>query len=72
MECWFWNIDRPMQSYFRSELDHGRLRQGWGYDQKLDLRKIKAKIETPSHWMKTNKELGAIARACSSTSSPMT
>ncbi|HWO35398.1 MAG TPA: hypothetical protein VNO32_41920, partial [Candidatus Acidoferrum sp.] len=47
MECWFWNIDRPMQSYFRSELEQSRLRQGWGYNQKLDLRKIRAKIDTP-------------------------
>ena len=45
MECWFWNIDRATQSYFRSELEQGRLRQGWGYGEKLDLRKIKAKVD---------------------------
>lgn len=45
MECWFWNIDMQAQSYFRLELEQGRLRQGWGYEEKLDLRIIKAKID---------------------------
>jgi len=45
MECWFWNIDTPSQAYFRAELEQGRLRQGWGYDHKLDLRRIKAKLD---------------------------
>lgn len=41
MECWFWNIDSKAQDYFRTELDKGTLRQGWGYDERLDLRKLK-------------------------------
>jgi hypothetical protein len=45
MRCWFWNIDWPNQLYFRTELEQNRLRQGWGYEEKLDLRKIKAKID---------------------------
>lgn len=43
MECWFWNIYLESQSYFWSELKEERLRQGWGYDEGLDLRKLKAK-----------------------------
>src|SRR5437879_4930443 len=45
MQCWFWNIDWTNQPYFREELEQGRLRQGWGYKTKLDLRKIGAKID---------------------------
>jgi hypothetical protein len=45
MQCWFWNIDLPSQPYFRTELEHGRLRQGWGYEDNLDLRKLKTKID---------------------------
>jgi hypothetical protein len=45
MQCWFWNIEWASQVYFRAELEHGRLRQGWGYADKLDLRRIRAKIE---------------------------
>lgn len=44
MQCWFWNIASDRQEYFKQELDNGRLRQGWGYDDALDLRKIKEKI----------------------------
>jgi hypothetical protein len=45
MQCWFWNIDWESQLYFRTELEQGRLRQGWGYADKLDLRRIQEKIE---------------------------
>ena len=44
MECWFWNIDITMQSYFTDELQRHRLRQGWGYDERLDLRKLHVKV----------------------------
>jgi len=43
MECWFWNIYVESQSYFWSEIKEGKLRQGWGYDEKLDLRKLNEK-----------------------------
>ncbi|MBM4288348.1 MAG: restriction endonuclease [Deltaproteobacteria bacterium] len=46
MECWFWNIDIKMQSYFSQELDQHRLRQGWGYADNLDLRKLKTKVSS--------------------------
>lgn len=45
MECWFWNIDPGAQEYFSSELNKGVLRQGWGYDERLDLRKLKTKTD---------------------------
>jgi len=44
MQCWFWNIDLDNQQYFAQELKAGRLRQGWGYDPKLDLRAIDQKL----------------------------
>lgn len=45
MECWFWNIDLSAQDYFWSELEKGTLRQGWGYDDRLDLRKLRSKMD---------------------------
>ncbi len=45
MECWFWNIDPSAQDYFSSELDKGTLRQGWGYDERLKLSKLKTKTD---------------------------
>lgn len=45
MTCWFWNIDRPSREFFAKELEAGRLRQGWGYDPRLDLRKLREKRE---------------------------
>lgn len=45
MECWFWNIYLESQSYFWSEMKEGRLRQGWGYGENLDLRKLYEKID---------------------------
>ncbi len=44
MQCWFWNIDLNNQEYFQNELLAGRLRQGWGYDKKLDLRRLYDKV----------------------------
>lgn len=44
MNCWFWNIDLSEQPYFNKELQEHRLRQGWGYDGKLDLRKLSVKV----------------------------
>ena len=40
MASWFWNIDRSYANYFIQELNAGRLRQGWGYLDELDLNKI--------------------------------
>lgn len=45
MNCWFWNIDRDRQDFFNRELEEGRLRQGWGYQKNLDLRKIQRRRE---------------------------
>ena len=45
MNCWFWNIDRDRKAFFNRELKEGRLRQGWGYQEDLDLRKIEQSIE---------------------------
>ena len=45
MDCWFWNIDRGRQDFFNRELKEGRLRQGWGYQENLDLREIERSIE---------------------------
>jgi predicted Mrr-cat superfamily restriction endonuclease len=44
MSCWFWNIDKAEHKYFNDELEKHRLRQGWGYDDKLDLRKLNGKV----------------------------
>jgi hypothetical protein len=43
MQCWFWNIDLDNQEYFAQELLAGRVRQGWGYDDTLDLRTLNTK-----------------------------
>ncbi len=37
---WIWNITSDHQQFFADELKAGRLRQGWGYDDRLDLRLI--------------------------------
>lgn len=42
---WIWNIDSNKQKFFAAELKAGRLRQGWGDDDRLDLRLIKKKTE---------------------------
>jgi hypothetical protein len=42
---WIWNIDGSQQQFFADELKAGRLRQGWGYDDRLDLRLISKKVE---------------------------
>lgn len=44
MNCWFWNIDLTQHDYFRKELESGRLRQGWGYEESLDLRVLDRKF----------------------------
>lgn len=44
LQCWFWNIDTENLEYFASELSLGRLRQGWGYEENLDLRLIDEKF----------------------------
>lgn len=43
MTCWFWNIAAGESDTFWSELQEGWLRQGWGYDPGLDLRRLKKK-----------------------------
>ena len=48
---WASRIEEHSREYFWSELREGRLRQGWGYDQRLDLRKIYQK-----HWSERDVE----------------
>lgn len=38
---WCYRIDTSKIKYFESELTEGRLRQGWGWDDKQDLRNFK-------------------------------
>ena len=45
MRCWFWNIDQSHQVFFAKELQVGRLRQGWGYQARLNLRTLKGKLD---------------------------
>ena len=37
---WCYRIDRSKIQFFKDELYEGRLRQGWGWDEKQDLRKL--------------------------------
>lgn len=37
---WVMRTDKKKITYLSRELLHGRLRQGWGYDEKLDLRRL--------------------------------
>lgn len=37
---WGYRIDASAIDFFRKELEEGRLRQGWGYDEGQDLRKM--------------------------------
>ncbi len=37
---WIWNISNDNQKFFADELKAGKLRQGWGYEDRLDLRLI--------------------------------
>lgn len=45
-KSWFWNIELLQQTYLAQELKNGHLRQGWGYDPKLDLREIYKKVQS--------------------------
>jgi hypothetical protein len=36
-----WNA----RDYILERLRHGELRQGWGYDERLDLNRLAAKLE---------------------------
>jgi len=45
MSCWFWNIDKAETKYFMEELSAGKLRQGWGYSDNLNLRKLRERID---------------------------
>src|SRR5574344_2550418 len=38
---WGYRIDTNCIDYFRQELQEGRLRQGWGWNKKQDLRNMK-------------------------------
>jgi len=42
---WIWNISSEYQQFFADELKAGRLRQGWGYEDRLDLRLLAKKEE---------------------------
>ena len=37
---WGYRIDTNHIDFFRDELSHGRLRQGWGWDERQDLQKL--------------------------------
>ena len=51
---WASRIDESARDYFWSELQAGRLRQGWGYAPEQDLRKV---MEKPSEeWSPTERE----------------
>lgn len=45
MNCWFWNIYAGSREFLWKELQAGKLRQGWGYDERLDLRKLKKRMD---------------------------
>ena len=34
---WGYRIDKSKISFFKNELNEGRLRQGWGWDEAQDL-----------------------------------
>jgi hypothetical protein len=38
---WCFRVDTSKLDYFKDELNEGRLRQGWGWDEKQDLRNFK-------------------------------
>lgn len=43
-QCWFWNIDEANQDCFTEQLKcHHKLRQSWGYHEKLNLKILKDK-----------------------------
>ncbi len=42
-----YRIDNRYIPYFQKELEQGRLRQGWGYDEGQDLRKKTDNWELP-------------------------
>ncbi len=43
-QCWFWNVNESNQDYFTEQLKyHNKLRQGWGYNEKLNLKILKDK-----------------------------
>lgn len=45
MNCWIWNIDKDKRDYLEDEIENGRLRQGWGYEEDLNLKKIQKRIK---------------------------
>ncbi len=63
MACWFWNIDKDYSDFFKSELQRGFLRQGWGYNENLDLKKLQEKVEKNEPLIKEEQE--AFNRCCS-------
>ncbi len=43
-QCWFWNVEELNQDCFIEQLkQHKKLRQGWGYHKKLNLKILKDK-----------------------------
>lgn len=44
MDCWIFNTDEAGREFLRAELAAGRLRQGWGYEARLDLRLLRQKV----------------------------
>ncbi len=47
---WAIRTDRDNKTLLLNELKQGRLRQGWGYDHKQDLRLIKKEIDKGDKW----------------------
>ena len=47
---WAIRTDRTSKPLLLNELNQGRLRQGWGYDHKQDLRLIKKEIDKDDKW----------------------
>lgn len=45
MQTWIWNTAADRREYLKAEIEQGRLRQGWGYDDSQDLRVIQQAIE---------------------------
>lgn len=54
---WAIRTDRDYQSLLFSELQNGRLRQGWGYDPNQDLRLIQAEIVKGGTWWERLSEI---------------
>lgn len=48
MRCWAIRTDKDNKKLIWEELQRGKLRQGWGYDESQDLKSISRKLESGS------------------------